>query len=324
MHQAGAEKPVSEPSLVGRTATAASGGSERRVRARFDRATRRRLWFGLCTVLGLEPKGFFIPYRYASDVPAPGERPGYDAVEALFAGHRGDFAALLEALDPLADDLLRIGDRPAPDPRWQQDWFPRLDGAIAYALVRRHRPERIVEVGSGHSTRFLARAVRDGGLRTRITAIDPAPRATLADLDITLIRATLQTCDERIFTSLRAGDFLVIDSSHILMPGSDVDRLLCHLLPCLPSGVLVHIHDVFLPDDYPPEWSWRGYNEQLGVAALLGGGGWKPIFSSHYVVTRMAANLAASAPGRLPISASAKESSLWLEKRSSHGEITPI
>ena len=46
-------------------------------------------------------------------------------------------------------------------------------------MVRSLRPRRIVEVGSGHSTRFLARAVADGGLDTRITAIDPRPRASI-------------------------------------------------------------------------------------------------------------------------------------------------
>jgi hypothetical protein len=54
-------------------------------------------------------------------------------------------------------------------------------------------------------------------------------------------------------------------SAHILMPGTDVDILFNHVLPGLRRGVLVHVHDIFLPDDYPPEWEWRGYNEQLGL-----------------------------------------------------------
>ena len=57
------------------------------------------------------------------------------------------------------------------------------------------------------------------------------------------------------------------------MPGTDVDFLLNRILPALPAGVLVHVHDVFLPDDYPADWEWRGYNEQLGVAALIQGRG---------------------------------------------------
>jgi len=80
-------------------------------------------------------------------------------------------------IEDLAPELEAIGaDRP-PQPRWDQDWFPRLDAAAAYAIVRKTQPRRIVEVGSGHSTRFLARAVADGKLETEITAIDPQPRA---------------------------------------------------------------------------------------------------------------------------------------------------
>ncbi len=78
------------------------------------------------------------------------------------------------------------------------------------------------------------------------------------------------------------------------MPGSDVDHLLNHRLPRLANGVVVHIHDVLLPDPYPVSWAWRGYNEQLLVAALLQGGSVEPLFASHYVVTRMAERLDAS------------------------------
>ena len=93
-------------------------------------------------------------------------------LESCFAGRKRAFAAHVEAIEALASELERIGpDRP-PAPRWNQDWFPRLDAASAYAMVRRHRPARIVEVGSGHSTRFLARAVADAGLAADITAIE--------------------------------------------------------------------------------------------------------------------------------------------------------
>jgi hypothetical protein len=79
--------------------------------------------------------------------------------------------------------------------------------------------------------------------------------------------------------------------------------------------VLVHLHDIFLPDAYPAEWDWFAYNEQLGVAPLLTGGAWRPLFASHYVATRMADDVAASVLGALPLPAGAKESSLWLERR---------
>jgi predicted O-methyltransferase YrrM len=266
-------------------------------------------------VSGLARRGFFIPSRHADAARPAGARPPYAAAEARLADCEAGFREALGWLEPYRDDLLHIGSAPAPAPRWAQSWFPRLDGAMAYALARRFAPRRIVEVGSGHSTRFLARAVRDGALDTAITAIDPAPRAAIAELPVTLLRETVQQAGMEVFSELSAGDFLVIDSSHVLMPGSDVDLLLGRVVPALPSGAILHLHDIFLPDDYPVAWDWRGYNEQLGVLPLLFDGAWEVLFASHYVATRMAAALEGSVAARLPLAPEAIESSLWLKKR---------
>jgi hypothetical protein len=278
------------------------------------RAAWRRLRLGVPTLLGLGAGGYFIPYRYAGRLPPPGTRPPYAALEVLLAAEAAGFAALLDRLGAYRNDLARIGREPPPAPRWTQDWFPRLDAAIAYLLVRERRPGRVVEVGSGHSTRFIARAVADGGLATRHLAIDPAPRADLAGLPVELRRGAVPAVGEAELAALAPGDMLIIDSSHVLMPGSDVDFLLTRVLPALPAGVLVHVHDIFLPDDYPADWAWRGYNEQLAVAALLAGGAWRPLFASHYVATRLADRLAASLAAALPLLPGARETSLWMEQ----------
>lgn len=279
------------------------------------RAWRRRMGFGLPTVLGIDQRAFLIPYRYAGTLPPAGSRDAYAPIEALFRSCEDRFAEFLENIETHGAALRAIGDQPAPAPRWRQDWFPRLDGAAAYAMIRRFAPSRIVEVGSGHSTRFFSRAAKDGGLTTEITAIDPVPRAVLDGLDnVRVLRQTVQEAGLKAFEQLASGDVLAIDSSHILMPGSDVDLLLNHVLPSLPNGVLVHIHDIFLPDDYPAVWAWRGYNEQLGVAPLLTGGIWQPLFAGHFVATRMAAALAGTVAGQLPLPDGAHESSLWLKK----------
>ncbi len=278
------------------------------------RAWRRRAWYGLQTLFGGAPRGFFIPYRYAADLPGAGQRGPYPALETLLREREPAFGELIDEVDGLADDLERIGDAPPPAPRWSQDWFPPLDAAVAYTLVRGRRPRRILEIGSGHSTRFLCRAVADGGLETAITAIDPAPRADLADLPLTLRRETLPLDDLAPFEDLQSGDFLLIDSSHILMPGSDVDFLLCRVLPLLPAGAWVQFHDIFLPEDYPASWAWRGYNEQLGLVPLLQGGGWRVRFASHYVSTAMEAAVAASVVGGVAAVPGARNSAFWLEK----------
>jgi predicted O-methyltransferase YrrM len=218
---------------------------------------------------------------------------------------------LLDEIERLAPDLEQIGSEPPPAPRWNQDWFPRLDAAAAYAMVRTLKPRRIVEVGSGHSTRFLARAVTDGRLDTRITAIDPQPRASLEGLNVRWLKQAAQSTAPAVFERLEERDILFIDSSHQFKPGSDVEFLLQRALPCLAKGVRVHFHDIFLPDPYPLSWAWRRYNEQEAVRGLIGNG-YAMEFSSHQLMEesgKMSGVLA-----RLPLKDGAIESSLWLRK----------
>jgi hypothetical protein len=277
----------------------------------------RRLRLGLPTLLGLQRRGWFIPYRYAATLPRTGASAPYDAIETLFAAHRAAFEAVLDLIDSTGPSLEAIARKelPAgwdgPTPRFDQAWFPTLDACAAYALVRHHRPKRIVEVGSGHSTRFLAAALEDGA----ITAIDPAPRADISRLPrVSVVPRTVHNADPQVFAALAAGDVLFIDSSHILMPGSDVDLLFGRVLPMLPTGALVHIHDIALPDDYPLEWAWRNYNEQQGVIPLLLSGAWEALFSSPYAATRLAERVGRCVAARLPRHPQGRSTSLWLRK----------
>jgi predicted O-methyltransferase YrrM len=189
---------------------------------------------------------------------------------------------------------------------------------MLYAMIRAHRPAQIIEIGSGHSTRFAARAIADGGLPTRLIAIDPAPRADLKALNVEWHRATLHEAMKNsgggLMAELHPGDLLFVDSSHILMPGTDVELILTELLPRLPSGALVHIHDIFLPESYPESWAWRGYNEQAAVAALLVGGSWDILFASRFARPRFDERLRAGPLAAL-LDAAGPTTSLWLAKR---------
>lgn len=276
----------------------------------------RRLCFGLDTVLSLDCKGFFIPYRHARSVVPPSR---YPAIEALFADALPEMASAIDAVEAMAEDLKAIGrDAKAPQPRWNQDWFCGLDAAMLYAQIRQHRPARVIEIGSGHSTRFAARAIADGGLSTRLIAIDPEPRADLKALNVEWHRETLQDALKSsggdVIAELHPGDLLFVDSSHILMPGTDVELILTELLPRLPAGALVHIHDVFLPEPYPESWAWRGYNEQGAVAAMLAGGGWDILFASRFALARFDERLRSGPLGE-HAHASGPATSLWLAKR---------
>jgi hypothetical protein len=267
----------------------------------------RRLTLGLPTVLGFTPRGWFIPHRYAPLLPPPGAQPPYPAIEAMFERQVDTFNAVIDLIDTQADTLGALNGL------LDQAWFPSLDAAVAFATVRARQPKRIVEVGSGHSTRVMARALSSTG---SLVAIDPAPRADIADLaGVRIVSSTLQAAPPDLFDALETGDLLFIDSSHILMPGSDVDLLFNRVLPRLPRGVMVHIHDIFLPFDYPSVWGWRNYNEQQGVVPLLTTGAYAPLFSSVWAERHMADRLARSAVAKLPKAAGAMPTSLWLEKR---------
>ena len=137
-----------------------------RVRER-RRGHRRRLAMGLATLFG-RARGFFIPHRYAATV----EPCAYPALAAHLAACVPAFDSVLADIEGL--ERLEHLRGPAPQPRFDQDWFPPLDAAAAYAIVCRRRPARIVEVGSGHSTRFLARAIADEELATPCLFMQPA------------------------------------------------------------------------------------------------------------------------------------------------------
>ena len=181
-------------------------------------------------------------------------------------------------------------------------------------MVRRFAPRRIVEVGSGHSTRFFARAATDGATATQLTAIDPAPRATLAGLPIELLQVRVQQAGNAPFAQLADGDFLVVDSSHKMAPGSDVQLLVEQVLPALPAGVYVHFHDIFLPGGYPHAWAWRRYTEQDAVSALLARDAYAIVFASAWILAQRSHLLENSVISRLPLVPGAIESSLWLRK----------
>lgn len=244
-------------------------------------------------------------------IPLPNPPPLGEGIRNIFDAQRARFTEFLETIDTYTEAFANIGANNPPQPRWDQVWFPRLDSCAAYAMVRDYKPTRIVEIGSGHSTRFMARAIRDGGLETKLTSIDPEPRATLDGLDIERVAKRVQEFD---LPALASGDILFIDSSHIVSPGSDVDHILRTIVPDIPVGTLVHFHDIFLPDPYPQDWDYRGYNEQISVAAMLASNQYDVIFSSRYVATRMADEIAHSCVANLPLKDGAFENSLWLRK----------
>jgi len=153
------------------------------------------------------------------------------------------------------------------------DFFGSVDTEVLYAIIRHHHPERIVEIGSGNSTKVMKMAIAAESLSTQITSIDPTPRVSVAESAQRWIASRVELLPAtQIFDTLKTDDVLFIDSSHEVLAGGDVPFLFLEVLPRLAAGVLIHIHDMFLPFDYPQKWvvdrRWT-LNEQYLVHAFL-------------------------------------------------------
>jgi predicted O-methyltransferase YrrM len=150
-------------------------------------------------------------------------------------------------------------------------FFGPVDAEVYYAVLRAHRVKRLIEIGSGFSSRVARQALDDNGLG-ELTCIDPSPRNDIDKYAHRHIKSVVQDLDLGLFADLAANDVLFIDSSHRLETGGDLPFLLLEVLPRLASGVLVHFHDIFLPYEYPHTWTCheeRRYNEQYAVGVML-------------------------------------------------------
>lgn len=214
--------------------------------------------------------------------------PPRPLLATLLAAHDRDYAAALRDFARFQDDYAQIPVRGTDslEPGWVNDWFPGLDAVSLYGLVRSLKPGRYVEIGSGVSTAFVARARRDGGLDTHLRSVDPHPRQAIDALCDEVIRRPLELAGMEAFSDIEPGDLVFFDGSHRVFMNSDVTCFFLDILPQLPSGVYVGIHDIYLPDDYPAGISDRYYSEQYMLAvALLAGSHVRPILPCWYVHT---------------------------------------
>lgn len=158
--------------------------------------------------------------------------------------------------------------------------FESVDAEILYCMIRYFKPRRIFEVGSGNSTLLSAQAIlknkeENKDYECELLAIDPFPTSVLKTGFPGLSRVISQKVEDvpiSQFNKLGENDILFIDSSHVLKIGNDVQYLYLEVLPRLNKGVLIHIHDIFLPSEYPKEWvlkQYRFYTEQYLLQAFL-------------------------------------------------------
>ena len=221
-------------------------------------------------------------------------QPPHNQLYKIISQERSNYENYLNKFLDYRNDLIQIpkgkwGLKELPgqanEPFWMNKMLPGLDAVTLYGMLCIHNPKRYFEIGSGNSTKFARKAIKNHNLRTEIVSFDPYPRAEVDSICDRLIREGIENLDLSIFDELEAGDILFIDGSHYLFMNSDVTVVFLDILPTLKPGVLVEFHDIFLPYDYPPETINNHYSEQYMLAAYLlaGSDKFKVIFPCAYV-----------------------------------------
>jgi hypothetical protein len=164
-----------------------------------------------------------------------------------------------------------LRDDPAINIRGQgmiiNDFYPSPDAEIYASVIADKHPTAIIEVGSGYSTRIARRTLDTLGYSTKLIAIDPQPRAEVTNMAEILFQPVEQINIQQL--PLQENAILFIDSSHITRSRGDIPFLFNRVLPELPAGTVVHVHDIFTPYDYPYIYQQRFYTEQYILQALL-------------------------------------------------------
>jgi len=187
----------------------------------------------------------------------------------------------------------------------ENDSFGPGDAEYWYNIIRLKKPRRIIEIGSGYSTLMAMRAIsvnksEDANYSCKHICIEPYERPWLDKTNAVVIRQRVEELDYDLFMELNADDILFIDSSHVIRPQGDLIFEYLELMPQLKKGVIVHIHDIFSPKDYPEKWliqEVRFWNEQyLLEAYLTENKDWKIIGAVNFLYHNYSEKLQAKSP----------------------------
>ena len=200
---------------------------------------------------------------------------------------------LLRDLSKFSHEMAEfLGNRSGDLKHWETT-FSLNDSAVLYGMLRQLKPKRYIEVGCGYSSRCSVAALsrnHQEGSDCKSLFIEPYPPPYLAETSLPgeFLRKKIQDAPLDCFAKLEAGDVLFIDTSHVIKTQNDVEHELLNILPILSPGVIVHIHDIFTPYDYPADWvlgaapSRCGNNEQYAVECVLSGNdSWEVILPLH-------------------------------------------
>ncbi len=200
-------------------------------------------------------------------------QPPHPELYAIINAHREQYALLLQTfLDnmPSLQSIRKCAEETNPLlPCWNNGFLPGLDIAALYSMIQKYQPKIYLEIGSGNSTKVAKKAIADNNLPTKIISIDPAPRVEIDVIADEVLRIPFEKVDTAVLNNLKAGDIIFVDNSHRVLPNSDAMVFFMEILPRLAKNTIVHLHDIYLPYDYPPFMCDRFYSEQYLLAAFL-------------------------------------------------------
>lgn len=236
-----------------------------------------------------EQRGLHImPVHYYSPIPDTQNLPGELWIERrLLQGVELNTERAREWLDDFmpkyrteCENLRRDRTHNKHEYFLENDAYGRGDADVLYSILRETKPRKIIEIGSGYSTLLISQAIRSNRLelanyQCEFLAIEPNPPPYLVPPPIEVTRIEHRPVQQMAleeFRLLRENDVLFIDSSHTVKIGSDVLYEILSILPSLCSGVMVHLHDIFTPFEYPKRWTKNErffWNEQYMLEAFL-------------------------------------------------------
>ncbi len=223
----------------------------------------------------LSPKfqNLFLDYKVDLKPRYGHGNPPHPELYHLINANRDQYKDFLEKCLDHKEEIRKIRDisreTDSSKATWNNGFLPGLDIIGIYTMISEFKPKKYMEIGSGNSTKVAYKAKIDHQLNTEIISIDPEPRSEIDNLSDLIIRKPFENINLSILDQLGENDILFIDNSHRILPNSDSMIFYLEGLPRLKKGVIVHIHDVYLPYDYPQFMCDRFYSEQYGLAIYL-------------------------------------------------------
>lgn len=274
--------------------------------------------------LALNPFLEFVPPgHFYSPIPSQGDVDRGLAVadRVTMAGIDLRESAQLDLIQTLSGFMpTPFGDAPTDRYRfgYRNPYFSYADGTTLYAMLRWLKPRRVVEVGSGYSSALMLDTADERAWPVEFLFIEPYPERLngllrTSDVSHEVLTVPVQDVPLSRFSALDAGDIIFIDSSHVAKVGSDVLWLLYTVLPAVPAGVVIQIHDIFWPFEYPEVWlrGGRAWNEAYFVRAFLQFNSvFEILWFTSYLTTCHRERVAA----KMPLLLRDHGGSLWLRK----------